>query len=278
MPPCRMSRPSTVLRRLIEYYSRSYLEDYPDPRSERRALAARRGAGPRPDAREREQLLRTRPRPRLHGRARPDRAAHLSSIAMRSRTRERPTIPGASCPRRSARPPGCPPRTSATPVMRRSCRPATRCHAANESQVAADVLMPAIGVCRECHGSGDRHRNPEGLVQSGCTLCHGFHDAAHGAWTRAPRNEGRGLALPRQSPLLLAACGGGGRASSPPGAVDPPPAVLRRFLRRDLTSLLSVTAVETVLATRHRGGAGARVPLRPSRSSIASATCSPSSA
>jgi predicted CXXCH cytochrome family protein len=60
------------------------------------------------------------------------------------------------------------------------------CHDAARSKEAADVLMPRIEDCRECHGSGDPHRNPQDLVQSGCTLCHGFHDARHGAWDSSP--------------------------------------------------------------------------------------------
>ena len=47
--------------------------------------------------------------------------------------------------------------------------------------------------------------------------------------------------------LLLAACGGGSRTSSPPGAVDPPPAGCDGSCARP-ASLLSVTAVEGVLA------------------------------
>jgi predicted CXXCH cytochrome family protein len=57
------------------------------------------------------------------------------------------------------------------------------CHDAGDSNAAADVLMPVIETCRDCHGSGDPHRNPGDRVQSGCTLCHGFHDDRNGAWS-----------------------------------------------------------------------------------------------
>jgi len=56
------------------------------------------------------------------------------------------------------------------------------CHEAAKSKAASDVLMPDIETCRDCHGSGDPHRNPPDKVLSGCTMCHGFHDTRHGPW------------------------------------------------------------------------------------------------
>lgn len=170
-----------VLRRLIEYYSRSYLEEYPDPEAKSGLSRRAEVPGREPNAREREQLLR---------RAR-DRAFTIARDLIERRTcvdcHEIENTGEAENPWRVV-----PAQLQAAwfPAARFShARHATelsgcdRCHAAKESHMAGDVLMPVIGDCRECHGSGDPHRNPEGLVQSACTLCHGFHDAAHGAWT-----------------------------------------------------------------------------------------------
>ena len=50
------------------------------------------------------------------------------------------------------------------------------CHAVASSKKAADVSMPAIGKCRECHAGS---KPAEARVMSNCLLCHGFHDARH---------------------------------------------------------------------------------------------------
>ncbi len=169
-----------VLRRLIEYYSRSYLEDYPDPEAKSGLSRHAEVPGREPGAREREQLLR---------RAR-DRAFTIARDVIERRTcvdcHEIENTGDAANPWRVV-----PAQLQAAwfPAARFShARHATelsgcdRCHEAEDSHAAGDVLMPGIGACRECHGSGDPHRNPEGRVQSSCTLCHGFHDVAHGAW------------------------------------------------------------------------------------------------
>jgi len=172
---------TTVLRRLVEYYSRSFLELYPDPAAT--ASPARRVQVPGrvTDARERERLLQqARARAfavardlferrtchdchEISATGRPDdpwkvEAARLTSEWMPSarfnHARHATTITGCD-----------------------------RCHDAASSDEATDVLIPTIADCRECHGSGDPHRNPAALVESSCTLCHGFHDTRHGAWT-----------------------------------------------------------------------------------------------
>jgi predicted CXXCH cytochrome family protein len=48
------------------------------------------------------------------------------------------------------------------------------CHDKANSKSAADVAMPKIEKCRECHGGS---RPVEKKVTSSCLLCHGFHDA-----------------------------------------------------------------------------------------------------
>ena len=51
------------------------------------------------------------------------------------------------------------------------------CHAAQSSDSATDLLMPAMDSCRNCHGSGDRLRNEAQQSASTCILCHEFHNA-----------------------------------------------------------------------------------------------------
>jgi predicted CXXCH cytochrome family protein len=49
----------------------------------------------------------------------------------------------------------------------------SRCHEANKSKVTADVLVPPLANCRECHGDpGTR-----GRLGTACVDCHGFHIA-----------------------------------------------------------------------------------------------------
>jgi predicted CXXCH cytochrome family protein len=50
------------------------------------------------------------------------------------------------------------------------------CHDVSKSRRSADVAMPAIESCRECHGGS---RPAEGKVTSNCLLCHGFHGERH---------------------------------------------------------------------------------------------------
>jgi predicted CXXCH cytochrome family protein len=174
---------SIVLRRLIEYYSRSFLERYPDPQAS--AAPARRVAVPGrvPDARERERLLQL---------AR-DRAFAVARDLIERRTCQdcheiqatgNSEDPWRVLPARLT--------TAWMPAARFShARHATalsscgKCHDAVRSESSAAVLMPSIGVCRECHGSGDNEQGTAALVQSGCTMCHGFHDTAQGPWAAA---------------------------------------------------------------------------------------------
>ncbi|MGB0268535.1 MAG: cytochrome c3 family protein, partial [Pseudomonadales bacterium] len=52
----------------------------------------------------------------------------------------------------------------------------TSCHEAEQSESAADVLMPAIDSCRACHGGGEE----QVLLASTCIDCHEFHLPQHG--------------------------------------------------------------------------------------------------
>jgi predicted CXXCH cytochrome family protein len=53
--------------------------------------------------------------------------------------------------------------------------PCADCHDVERSKSSADIAMPGIAKCRECHGGS---RPVEGKVTSNCLLCHGFHDSA----------------------------------------------------------------------------------------------------
>ena len=50
------------------------------------------------------------------------------------------------------------------------------CHDVAKSKRSADVAMPRIEGCRECHGGS---RPAEKKVTSNCLLCHGFHEPGH---------------------------------------------------------------------------------------------------
>jgi predicted CXXCH cytochrome family protein len=47
------------------------------------------------------------------------------------------------------------------------------CHQADLSESSAEVLLPSISVCRDCHGGG----NAENKLASDCVSCHDFHIA-----------------------------------------------------------------------------------------------------
>jgi predicted CXXCH cytochrome family protein len=174
-----------VLRRLIEYYSRSFLELYPDPRATAAPARPLRVPGRVLDARERARMLQL---------AR-ERAFVVARDLIERRTCH-------DCHEIAATGKADDPWKVEPAKLREAWMPAARfnharhatalsecklCHDAARSKSAEDVLMPKLKGCRECHGSGDPHRNPEGLVQSNCTMCHGFHDARHGAWAGAAK-------------------------------------------------------------------------------------------
>jgi hypothetical protein len=64
----------------------------------------------------------------------------------------------------------------------------TRCHAAAKSQVAEDLLLPALGDCRTCHAGVD---SPRG-VASTCIDCHRLHQARQ-PWTADGRPKGESV-------------------------------------------------------------------------------------
>jgi predicted CXXCH cytochrome family protein len=52
----------------------------------------------------------------------------------------------------------------------------TQCHKATTSDISADVLLPSLASCRECHG-GEKATNK---VPSTCIMCHDFHLSGQG--------------------------------------------------------------------------------------------------
>jgi hypothetical protein len=46
------------------------------------------------------------------------------------------------------------------------------CHAANRSNASADLLLPDLKSCRDCH-LGESARKAK--VPSGCAMCHSYH-------------------------------------------------------------------------------------------------------
>ncbi len=61
----------------------------------------------------------------------------------------------------------------------------SRCHTADKSKESADVLVPPLATCRECHGDP----GTSGRMATACVDCHGFHIArkmVYGAPAEAP--------------------------------------------------------------------------------------------
>jgi hypothetical protein len=50
------------------------------------------------------------------------------------------------------------------------------CHDVSKSKRSADVAMPTLQGCRECHGGS---KPTEKKITSNCLMCHGFHEQQH---------------------------------------------------------------------------------------------------
>ena len=75
------------------------------------------------------------------------------------------------------------------------------CHAAAKSRDAADVLVPGIATCRQCHGG----ESSTAQVPSSCAMCHSYHQKQDAPWRSRRRLS------PAARPEALPT--GGGRAS-----------------------------------------------------------------
>jgi DnaJ-class molecular chaperone len=49
------------------------------------------------------------------------------------------------------------------------------CHDAQSSKQSADILIPDIKNCRQCHGD----QSSDDLIPNTCIDCHGYHEAEH---------------------------------------------------------------------------------------------------
>ena len=64
--------------------------------------------------------------------------------------------------------------------------PCGTCHAAEQSADAADILLPDIETCRDCHAGSSGVSVADNRVASGCMSCHAFHRPTQLLWARAP--------------------------------------------------------------------------------------------
>jgi hypothetical protein len=69
------------------------------------------------------------------------------------------------------------------------------CHEAKTSRTSADVLLPSVASCQECHG-GEHAR---AQVRSSCVMCHGFHSTEPDARPMKP------VGSPREARLFAPA-------------------------------------------------------------------------
>lgn len=171
---------------LVDYYSRRYLEAYADPRA---GPVTDRRVGPKPSPAERERLLRT--------------ARERAAVVTRDLFERRSCAECHEVTRQEPRADSAPGLWSLQPVkVRTAWLPGAKfshathstsltgcetCHKATVSEVAADVLVPGIAVCRDCHAGGEPHATPRDRVTSTCILCHGFHNAQNPLWQARAR-------------------------------------------------------------------------------------------
>jgi hypothetical protein len=66
------------------------------------------------------------------------------------------------------------------------------CHAAQNSRLSTDVLLPGIKRCRDCHGDP----GSQAQIQSSCLKCHGYHIAREQRMGQPPKQAAAGSALP----------------------------------------------------------------------------------
>lgn len=166
-----------VLQSLVEYYSARYLESYPDPLAVAHPERAARRPGVELTAAQRERALEhARTKAQSTARDLFERRICNSCHEVRADGAAWKVEPAHLIQRwmPAARFNHARHTTAATPCE--------SCHAAKTSKTSSDVLMPKIGVCRQCHG-GSRHAEAtNNLVPSTCTMCHDFHLAVHPLW------------------------------------------------------------------------------------------------
>ena len=179
---------AVVMNALLEYYSARYLEGWPDPNA--RSLAGRFAATPGPAL------------------APAERARRLGLARARTQVIARDLFERRACNVcHEVQPtPGAPTPWRVTSVRltqnwlpaahfdhaqhTTTLTPCSACHAAAHSTQSADVLMPRIATCRQCHAGTGGATPPAGKVATGCPACHSFHDQRRAPWVLAARPAG----------------------------------------------------------------------------------------
>ncbi|MDD5057113.1 MAG: cytochrome c3 family protein [Sideroxydans sp.] len=77
-------------------------------------------------------------------------------------------------------------RSSVFSHAKHSAAECTTCHNKLSSKLSADVAMPGINICRECH-TGDRKVKYK--ISSGCATCHKFHGGETHVWKKRAGNS-----------------------------------------------------------------------------------------
>jgi predicted CXXCH cytochrome family protein len=162
---------------LVDYYSRRFLESYADPLG---APTATRRIGRRPGAAERERLLRdAREKAAVVTR---DLFERRSCVECHDIADQAGSAGGPAVRPVAARAAWLPAATFSHAAHSTTLTACDTCHDAARSEAAADVLLPTIATCRECHAGGNPGSAPTGRVASSCVLCHSFHEPQNPLW------------------------------------------------------------------------------------------------
>jgi len=170
--------PALVMQTLIDHYSRRFLSGYSD------TVAAASGAAP-PGA-----SLSASARARVLGSAKQRANQVAADIFERRICADCHTVTRGGTPAE--------PLWSVAPVkLTQTFMPKAQfdhaahatgeatcetCHAAADSKVASDVLMPQIKVCRDCHGGETGTEGGQARIASPCASCHVYHDKQEPLW------------------------------------------------------------------------------------------------
>ncbi len=176
-----------VLNTLLEYYSARYLEGWPDPAARGPGVRFTATPGPALAAAERERRLGIA-KARTQIVARDLFARRACSVCHEVRQTPDAVVPWEVTPVHLAQAwfPAASFDHSRHGTTLTAC---TRCHAAQRSTQADDVLMPGIESCQRCHAGSAS--STSGKVASGCPACHVFHDSRRGRWVVPPAAPGR---------------------------------------------------------------------------------------
>jgi predicted CXXCH cytochrome family protein len=188
--------PAVVVETLVEYYSKRYLQGFPDPLARARPARDARRPGPPLGAAERAAALE-QARLRASDAARDLFERRSCGLCHEvSRTDPRDVAAGWTVrPVRLTRAwlPEAHFDHARHDTGLTSC---ATCHAASDSGDAGDILMPSIESCRECHAGSAGARARPNTVASGCMSCHDFHRETQPLWREARNRPPPGGAPP----------------------------------------------------------------------------------